>query len=338
MVYPWSADVLIGTTAENSKLDLYQEAGGERLIAYLGLYLKRPAVENLVMQGMAPLVKDLLDKECGSGTYHLQGGYPQLREWIDWKEKKPTKMLGMNREQLRIFKERNWGVGQLGAIAWTRAQGITAQWPEGIDLIYKYGTYSCGRMLTDQPKELFWKIIRYANQQECGYDFLRDYWNMAKQLEMDLDDQQVRWPRSLKSAHDKATERYNARKDEIVSAAFAKRVQQLRHLCWEQDGLMIRPCASMAELRNEGKTLHHCVATYDKSYAEAKTAIFFVRRTDEPDKPYYTLELDEENLIVRQNRGLRNCGKTEEVQAFEDAWLNWAKSQKNKKKRKVKAA
>lgn len=338
MIYPWSADVLIGTTAENSKLEIYQEAGGERLIAYLGLYLKKPAVENLVMQGMAPLVKTLLDTECESTTYRQQGGYPKLQAWIDWKEKKPAKMLGMNRDQLRIFKEQRWGADQLRAIAWARVQGISANWPEGIDLIYKYGTYNCERMLKDQPKELFWKIIRYTNQQGHGYDFLRDYWNMAKQLEMDLDDEQVRWPKSLKSAHDKATERYNARKDEIASAAFAKRVTQLKHLCWEQDGLMIRPCASMTELRNEGKLLHHCVATYDKRYAEGRTAIFFIRRIDQPDQPFYTLELDEENLIVRQNRGLRNCGKTEEVQAFEDAWMNWAKSQKNKKKRKVKAA
>ena len=43
----------------------------------------------------------------------------------------------------------------------------------------------------------------------------------------------------------------------------------------------------------------------------------------EPWTPYYTLELEEKTLTVRQNRGLRNCGKTREVQAFEDLWLSW---------------
>lgn len=94
----------------------------------------------------------------------------------------------------------------------------------------------------------------------------------------------------------------------------------------------------MNELRAEGTALHHCVATYDQRYAKGETAIFFIRRVDEPDEPYFTLELREKDLTVRQNRGLRNCGKKKEVQAFEDAWIDWAKNQVKKKKRKVKAA
>ena len=56
------------------------------------------------------------------------------------------------------------------------------------------------------------------------------------------------------------------------------------------------------------------------------TAIFFIRRTVEPGKPYYTLELDEKTLTVRQNRGLRNCAKTAAVQAFEDLWISWVRA------------
>ncbi len=29
---------------------------------------------------------------------------------------------------------------------------------------------------------------------------------------------------------------------------------------------------------------------------------------------------------VRQNRGLRNCGKTVEVQAFENLWIAWVRA------------
>lgn len=63
-----------------------------------------------------------------------------------------------------------------------------------------------------------------------------------------------------------------------------------------------------------------------RQHAEGKTAIFFIRRTVEPWKPYYTLELDEKKLTVRQNRGLRNCGKTAAVQAFEDLWISWVRA------------
>ena len=338
LIYPWDPTILEGTTAENSKLDLYQEAGGERLVAYLGLYLKKPAVENLVMQGLAPLVVDLLNIECDSYDYRSHGGYAKLANGINWKEKRPTKMLGMNREELRIFKENSWGADHLRAILWAGSEGIPLTWPEDVERIKELGPYRCRSIAEEQPKELFWKIMRYTKRQGFDYHYLRDYWNMAKRLEMNLADDQIRWPKNIKTAHDKAVERYNAKKDALTTAAFSKRERELSNLRWEHDGLMIRPCASMAELRNEGNILHHCVATYDKKYADGQTAIFFIRRIDKPDEPYYTLELDEKNLAVRQNRGLRNCGKTEEVQAFEDAWIDWAKNQVKKKKRKVKAA
>lgn len=56
----------------------------------------------------------------------------------------------------------------------------------------------------------------------------------------------------------------------------------------------------------------------------------FIRRSDAPDEPYYTLELDEGHLTVRQNRGLRNCARTKEVRDFEAAWLEWAGQKRQK--------
>ena len=103
-------------------------------------------------------------------------------------------------------------------------------------------------------------------------------------------------------------------------------MRQLAKYIFEADGLKIIPAGSLAELQKEADALHHCVWTYARRHAEGKTAIFFIRRTVEPRVPYYTLELDEKGRTVRQNRGLRNCGKTPEVQAFEELWLSWVRS------------
>lgn len=75
-----------------------------------------------------------------------------------------------------------------------------------------------------------------------------------------------------------------------------------------------------------GDALKHCVGTYAKDHANGKTAIFFVRRAKEPKKSYYTLELDEGKLTVRQNRGRRNCARTKEVEEFEAVWLAWIRA------------
>ena len=333
-IWPWEPELLTGTTVENCKLDLYQTAGGRRLIAYLGAFLKHPQIENLIMQGLGVLVNELLEQECQRSVYERRGGYAKLEE-INWKEKQPHKMLGISEEELRIMRQYNWGRRCLEVANWCKKNKIVTEWPSGIERIRTMGLYECDRILKDNGKNRFWKVMRYLEKVGESYSLLADYWVMAKRLQMDLDNDQVRWPKKLKAAHDKAVERYNAQKDAITSAVFEQRVEKLKHLCWEHDGLLIRPCASMKELRDEGEVLHHCVATYDQKYATGKTAIFFIRRVDKPDEPYFTLELDEKKLTVRQNRGLRNCGETKEVQAFVDAWLDWARKQK---KRKVNAA
>ena len=63
------------------------------------------------------------------------------------------------------------------------------------------------------------------------------------------------------------------------------------------------------------------MASYARSHASGKTAILFIRQAKAPDKPFFTLEFDEKKMVVVQNRGLRNCDRTPEVEAFEKAWL-----------------
>ena len=95
--------------------------------------------------------------------------------------------------------------------------------------------------------------------------------------------------------------------------------------------------ARQRELTEEGDALHHCVSSYGKRHAAGETAIFFIRRASKPGTPYYTLELDERALKVRQNRGSYNRARTPEVQAFEEKWLAWLQSgcQRDKKGRPV---
>ena len=109
-------------------------------------------------------------------------------------------------------------------------------------------------------------------------------------------------------------------------------------LSFEADGLLIRPCANEDELIQEGHELHHCVSSYAKSHAEGKTAILFIRQAKVPDKPFFTLEFDEKNLAVVQNRGLRNCDRTPEVTAFEKAWLEQIRQIQIKMKGRVRVA
>lgn len=334
LLYPWDSAVLEGTTAENSKLDRYIEAGGKSLVAYLALWRRRPAVENLLMQGCGKLVAELIENDQGRSTYERSKGIPQLR-CINWKEKKPHLMLHMSKEEFR-----QWGKGisanDFELLGWARRNGLELQMPSGLLQLQKIGKYRADEIMEATGVGDFWRTVKYLDRNGGDFHSLRDYWRMAGELDMDLTNDQVRWPKDLSAAHDRVMKRYQAHKNELLEQSFAERRAELEKFAWHSDGILIRPCASSEELKQEGKLLRHCVASYAGNHANGKTAIFFIRRESEPDKPWYTLELDEKNLVVRQNRGKRNCAKTPEVQAFEDKWLDWVRSGCKTKKKKSK--
>ena len=325
-LYPMEGGVLEGTTAENCKLDRYTSDGGVRLVAYLALWRKRPQVENLIVQGCAKLVDDLIEKEqCAFGRVK---GIPKL-ERVNWKKKKPHQMMRMSKDEWR-----SWGrsIDARGYLDWTWAldNGVPVD-RERLELL-RANEGSLKSILDLVGPADFYRSLRYLQKQKQSWVVLRDYWNMAGKLDMDLEAEQVKWPKDIHKAHDAAVKRYNERKDALDNAAFVERLKTLGGMEWHDGGILIRPCASAAELRAEGSTLNHCVYSYADRHKNGQTAIFFIRREEEPDKPWFTLELDEKNLTVRQNRGLRNCGKTPEVQEFEDKWIEHLKQMRKKTK------
>ena len=56
----------------------------------------------------------------------------------------------------------------------------------------------------------------------------------------------------------------------------------------------------MQEIISEGQALQHCVGGYAERHAEGKTTILFIRRKDNLDTPYYTLEIDDKTKHIKQ--------------------------------------
>ena len=65
--------------------------------------------------------------------------------------------------------------------------------------------------------------------------------------------------------------------------------------------------------------MHHCVGGYVNNVVDGKTIILFIRKEEEPDKPYYTLEWKGR---VIQCHGMCNCDMTEKVKKFVDQFSN----------------
>ncbi len=163
----------------------------------------------------------------------------------------------------------------------------------------------------DTPKEE--RILR-----EIANDWA-DYLRQCVQLEYDLSEAQICYPRDLDAAHARASALVDNKKHEKHDMAVKARVKSLeRQYKFEADGIIIRPPYSAGEIVAEGKMLNHCVGGYTESHAQGGTTILFIRKADRPDIPFYTLECHNDKVI--QCRGKRNCSPTPEVEKFMKKW------------------
>lgn len=338
LICPWDPEILVGSTAENSKLDLYIKActGASAPISYLKLWQNHPQIENLLVQGVDKVVVTAINKERNSWGY---AGNMLKLEKIDWKQKRPAQMLGLNKDEFRACRIERWTIDDLSL--YKKVRSI-----EKIDPIMDMQLLR----LVDRIEPIIYsnrrgklsimRCVRYiARQKKADGSFLEDYWRTCEELGYDLSNTSVQLPKNLRQEHDRVMKEYNDLRDrraaEKNAAEMKKRAkgfnatyEKMRSYAWESDGMIIRPCENENELIAEGKALMHCVSTYAQKIADGKTAIFFIRKQNAPVEPWYTLELDEKDLMVRQNRGKQNCGKTKAVDEFEKKWLEWLVTQK----------
>ena len=118
---------------------------------------------------------------------------------------------------------------------------------------------------------------------------------------------------------------------------FEKRAKKLESMTWERDGLLIRPARTPGELTAEGEALHHCVGGYADRMAAGETVILFIRKAEDPDTPFYTLEY--RNGVVVQCRTNHNATYTQDeaVKSFVDAWVERV-TKKDKERKKAATA
>lgn len=150
-----------------------------------------------------------------------------------------------------------------------------------------------------------------------------DYIGIAKQLHINLGDHCAMLPKNLKAAHDEAVKLLDCKKNEKLNAKVKKTADQLQDLCWEYNGLTIRPAVSQGELFNEGQALSHCVGRmgYAEKMANGQTAIFFIRTAKAPNESYVTLELNLKTWEKIQCYGKHDTFPGSKVGNFVKKWI-----------------
>ena len=138
---------------------------------------------------------------------------------------------------------------------------------------------------------------------------------MCHDLDYDMKNSFVLYPKDLQKSHDRVQKRYKIKENELLIQNFKIAVQDAkRRFAFEANGMKIVVPNTPGDLATDGDTLHHCVGGYVGRVAKKECVILFLRKCSDESKPFFTIEVKGQEII--QVRGLKNCAPTPEVQRF----------------------
>ena len=326
MIYPGNLKrVLADTPWRYTGLAEYAKA--DKPIA-LGKFLeyskRRPAIEKMAKLGLYELIAPMVP-------------YSSIYRAIDVVGKETDgnaplcELLNVNKAELRMFIRLDITPAELIFYKQRRALGkpptekdIRELRAAGIDASditdgdRRYGGH-CNRYLFYTT---YHKIARFVAEQSKGEykgreknpagtiirDW-RDYLSECSQLGYNLRDERILMPKNLLSAHGRTSAQVKHEQNKAANAKIeARRAVLEQFYNFERDGYIIRMARDGDELITEGKVQNICVGGYIDKYANGGCTILLLRRSAEPEKPFVTIEVCEEDDNVRdiQIRAYRN--------------------------------
>lgn len=326
-----------------SKLFRYvpmEKAGDFDLCAFLSAYALYPILEFVMKAGLDTLAKDLIWR--GKKNYRL----------CDWTALTPRAFFRnrLNAAEIREMIEGKHGPDTVLQYIRYRDSGKRCPMAQVMEL-GKINEYIPRYRKAPLTPEEFDRIAKYLRTHSStpdrqGFHFYADYLDMAEGLGFDLDQKNVRFPRDLFAAHDNALA---LRKDKLIrdeaarlraqEEAYEKLKKKYRRTfgAFRFPGVIVRVPENAEEIIREGAALEHCVGSYAARHLRGETTILFLRRPEEPDKPWFTLEVRDGKLL--QCHGFKNerlpggvrVEKPGIILAFERAFEDWLKGQPRKK-------
>lgn len=337
-------EALSGTAMQYADLEGYLEERGHNKnpIYFLEYHARYPVIEFLWKAGYRNIVHN-----------RIFGMDRENRNAILWERKKLKECFKFPLRILKLMPPEEWSLNDIQRVndLWEKYGGkvtdteirLVLESKVDIQLWSRATTYAnAGRILkyiknqTDKRKEKN-PDKRSISQNDTAQAY-RDYLQECEQLHLDLHDKEILFPKDLTAAHNRTMEQVKFEKNKADQEKFQKAVEKLEKFAWSEGEFFIRPAREQMELTAEGKALHHCVGGYIKRMAEGETAIFFLRKVSEPDKPFYTLELQKKRVIQCRTEHNASYDRNQDVKNFVDMWMEKVVKKGGKKKAKEAAA
>jgi len=320
--------VLAGTDWKHSCLyELTKATIWINAFAYLGAYQESHVYEYLVKLRLYRLV---IANVMGWGNNRAK---------LNLDGCSSREVLGIGREQLLQMQRLNGSIEHLKLIKCAQKAGVPIS-DSHVELLVEMGISD---YLLDELMQYVtpYKIVKYIGQvlekwpkaeqanrwyvqKNYALDIAtlwRDYLDNCRLLGYDMKNTFVLFPKNLKTRHDDVMGLVSKQKKELLENAISNMYQQLdSRYGFVGKKMLVKVPQSASEIVADGHTLHHCAGTgsYIENMATGKCVILFVRLAEEPEKPYFTLEVRDGMVI--QCRGYDNADMPLDVKTFIKKW------------------
>lgn len=321
-------------TAEMFRDTAYRYSGAELIVRdgikmdianYLETYMKYPEIEVLVKMGLYKIACE---------WYYMKDVFCWIRGGV-----KPWKAMGISKEQLNRLIRTNGGLYALQALQLEKGEKVQIddellRWFDEAqiskDTLAMILRYTTPRKAANYIEKQHMYLVYPERKKRAEY--WADYISMASYAKYDLQSSLLLMPKDLKKAHDELVKlglniEMIRRENEMLQAFpnLRERFDSLQKYNYENGKYAIVAPKGVCDVIAEGRALGHCLdnsTRYFERIAQGESFILFLRRSDEPDKPYCSLEVQPGGTIrQRQGTGAEPLKDKEALQ-----WLrSWQK-------------
>ena len=276
--------------------------------------------------------------KCGFGYIINEMMHDRKRfdKLINWKSVEIKKALGFNSAEMKYWKsaEKESRVSNklYAYLLLKKSKEV-----KSVD--------ECLKIISEDSPELIEKELKIAKKANSTFikvrNYLNKYYDKSSRYAyagewLDCQDMMdklhypkesvLRFPKNLEHLHNRLVNEINANSGQIqkdedkpYDAKIEKQKIELSKLMYSNLLYTTILPQSMQDIRDEGRILDHCVASYAQRHANGNTHIFFIRKNWRPEERWYTVEVSKEGYI-RQCYGYkdnRTIKKPESILRFE---------------------
>ncbi len=191
-----------------------------------------------------------------------------------------------------------------------------------IELLRFFIDYSWGILSLKEDTNIDLKKLKTCfENNNLSSHYINDYFDyigMAKELKLNLNDKKVLYPNNLREAHDKLYNQIEVVNDPVIDEKIKSLSFILSFNKYEDDEYIIYPATSIQDLVEESRQQKNCVRTYCEAISNNESQIYFMRRKEELDKSFVTIEVNNKKII--QARVKYNELPSKEINKILNKW------------------